>query len=128
VRYHMDLQTAARERGKEWEGAAGASLSMSYRGNEMAGELGECFEQLLIALELGASVGRACNMLKKLDREAAGMVGSTSNREALGDEFADVVITAHNAARQAGIDLNAAIVRKFNKTSEKLGFETRMVE
>lgn len=122
-----NIQEAAKARGDEWEGAAGVELSNSYRGNEMAGELGECFERLLTAIALGTAVGRACNWLKKLDRSALGMVGSTSNQEELGDELADVIITAHNSARQAGIDLNAATIRKFNKTSDKYGFATRMV-
>lgn len=122
-----NLQDAARARGQEWEGAAGADLSLSFRGNEMAGELGEALERAVEMLMLGVSVGKACNTMKKLERSALGMVGTESTREQLGDELADVVITAHNAARDAGIDLDMATVRKFNRTSQKHGFATMLL-
>ena len=51
------------------------------------------------AVELGGEAGECLNVVKKLERERLGI---------------------------AGIDLEAALVRKFNTSSEKLGAKTRM--
>lgn len=75
-------------------------LSLSFKGNELAGEVGE-----------------ACNILKKLDREALGLVGSRSDPAALAEELADVIICVDLIAMSFGIDLTEAVPRKFNKTS-----------
>lgn len=107
----QNLREANLTRAIEWEGGAGVKLSLSYRGNELAGECGE-----------------ACNILKKLDREAMGMVGSKATKDQLADELADVVICADLCAMDLGIDLDAAVARKFNKTSIKYGLNTRMKE
>lgn len=83
-------------------------LPLIYRGCELAGETGE-----------------ACNIIKKLDREQRGAVGSRAAIEDLAEELADIVICADLTAMDAGIDLNEAVRRKFNKTSEKYGLATR---
>lgn len=82
---------------------------LSYRGNEMAGEVGE-----------------ACNVIKKLERERHGWRGSRATVADLAKELADVVITADLAAMQVGIDLGAAVAAKFDEASEKNGLATRM--
>ena len=82
---------------------------LSFRGNELAAETGE-----------------ACNVIKKLERERLGWVGSRDTVEHLGEELADVVITADLVANQADIDLGAAVIRKFNATSENNGLGTRI--
>lgn len=103
-----ELRLANVERLKEWN--PGNKTSHSYCGNELAGEVGE-----------------ACNILKKLDREAMGMVGSRATIQDLADELADVIICADLAALNAGIDLfGKAVPEKLNKTSEKYGLKTKM--
>lgn len=87
----------------------GERMSLSFRGNELAGETGE-----------------ACNIIKKLERERMGQVGSRSTADALAEEIADVVICADLIAMEAGFDLSEAVRRKFNKTSEKYGLSTRL--
>lgn len=77
-------------------------------------------------MELAGEAGEACNAAKKIARAEAGMSGGTCDTDALADELADVVICADLAAMRAGIDLAAAIVRKFNRTSEKHGFPERL--
>lgn len=103
------LRAANSARQTEWTGDV--RVGLAFRGVELAGETGE-----------------ACNIIKKLERERLGFVGSRGTVEQLADELADVVICADLAAMDAGIDLQAAIVRKFNATSEKVGLATRMAE
>lgn len=85
--------------------------SLSFRGNELAGETGE-----------------ACNVIKKLERERHGWAGSRDTLEHLAEELADVVICADLCAITAGVDLQAAVVAKFNATSEKVGLPHRLEE
>lgn len=82
---------------------------LSFRGNELAGETGE-----------------VCNVIKKLERERLGWRGSRDTKEHLAEELADVVICADLCALSAGIDLNEAVVAKFNATSEKVGLPQRL--
>jgi NTP pyrophosphatase (non-canonical NTP hydrolase) len=102
------LVEANAARQKEWD--VGNQLTLAYRGNEMAGEVGE-----------------ACNVIKKIERERLGIKGSRDTVEHLMDELADVVICAGLCAMDVGGNLDAAVARKFNATSEKVGLRTRMV-
>jgi NTP pyrophosphatase (non-canonical NTP hydrolase) len=102
-----DLRSANIARQKEWD--AGNQLSLAYRGNELAGEVGE-----------------ACNVIKKLERERLGIAGSRDTVAHLAEELADVIICTDLIAMQAGIDLDAAVVAKFNASSEKVGLKTRL--
>jgi NTP pyrophosphatase (non-canonical NTP hydrolase) len=104
-----NLRAANICRNEEW--AAGVPLSLSFRGNELAGETGE-----------------ACNILKKLDRERLGLVGSRASVGELAEELADVVICVDLIAMDLGIDLWSAIARKFNKTSDARGLKTKLAE
>jgi NTP pyrophosphatase (non-canonical NTP hydrolase) len=104
---HATLRAANVARNKEWD--AGGQISLSFRGNELAGETGE-----------------ACNVIKKLDRERLGLRGSRATKEQLAEELADVIICADLIAMDVGIDLEDAVRRKFNKTSENNGLQTRM--
>jgi NTP pyrophosphatase (non-canonical NTP hydrolase) len=104
---HADLRAANLARQAEWD--TDGQITLSYRGNELAGEVGE-----------------ACNIIKKLERERMGIAGSRANLADLAEELADVIICADLIAMQLGIDLNRAVAEKFNKTSEKVGLTTRM--
>ncbi|OSQ34176.1 MazG-like family protein [Thalassospira sp. MCCC 1A01428] len=101
------LRAANIARQAEWD--AGGEISIEFRGNELAGEVGE-----------------ACNLIKKIARERMGLPGSRAKISDLAEELADVVICADLIAMDAGIDLANAVVAKFNKTSEKVGLKTRM--
>jgi NTP pyrophosphatase (non-canonical NTP hydrolase) len=102
-----ELRQANDDRAAEWQ--KGAEVSLSFRGNELAGETGE-----------------ACNVIKKIERERMGFVGSRSSLDDLAEEVADVVICADLIARDVGFDLGDAVRRKFNKTSEKYGLTTQL--
>lgn len=101
------LREANVARQKEWD--SGNQITLAYRGNELAGEVGE-----------------ACNIIKKLERERLGIRGSRATVEQLAEELADIVICTDLVAMSEGIDLNAAIAAKFNATSEKVGLSTRI--
>lgn len=103
-----NLREANIARQQEWDGDN--QIDLAYRGNELAGEVGE-----------------ACNVIKKLERERRGIAGSRDTVEHLAEELADIVICTDLVAMQAGIDLDAAVRGKFNATSEKVGLRTRLV-
>ena len=104
---HPTLRSANIARQVEWD--QDGQITASYRGNELAGEVGE-----------------ACNVIKKLERERLGILGSRATVGELADELADVLICADLIAMHYGIDLEAAVARKFNATSEKVGLQTRL--
>lgn len=83
---------------------------------------------LFRATELGGECGEVLNVVKKIAREREGWRGSRATTGDLADELADVVICADLLAAAEGIDLEAAVARKFNATSEKQGFPHRMIE
>lgn len=105
---HTTLRAANTARQKEWD--PGNQLTIAYRGNELAGEVGE-----------------ACNLIKKIERERLGLRGSRATTQQLAEELADVVICADLIAMDAGIDLEQAVRDKFNATSEKVGLRTRLL-
>lgn len=79
---------------------------------------------LFFSNELAGEVGEACNVVKKLERERLGIPGSRATLDDLADELADIVIMADLVAFSSGINLEAAIARKFNRTSRARGFKT----
>ncbi len=107
----LNIQTSLRAaniaRQAEWDPSD--KITLTYRLNELAGETGE-----------------ACNVGKKIERERLGIRGSRDTVEHLAEELADVVICADLVAMAEGIDLDAAVVAKFNATSEKVGLRTRL--
>jgi NTP pyrophosphatase (non-canonical NTP hydrolase) len=99
------LQRAHVERQEEW--CPDQKPDLSFRGNELGGECGE-----------------AQNVIKKLERERLGWLGSRDTVDHLGEELADVIHCAVLCAITAGIDLEPAVIAKFNSTSEKNGLST----
>lgn len=101
------LRAANAKRQQEWD--RDNQITLSYRGTELGGEVGE-----------------ALNVIKKLERERLGIKGSRATLEDLAEELADVIICCDLIAMATGIDLTEAVEKKFNKTSEKVGLETRL--
>ena len=102
-----ELQRAHIERQEEW--CPDQKPDLSFRGNEMAGEVGE-----------------ACNVIKKLERERHGWRGSRATKEQLAEELADVIHTAVLCSITAGIDIETATIAKFDATSEKNDLSSRI--
>ncbi len=107
------LRAANMDRCQRWHPGGLSDWSLSDWGVATAGELGE-----------------ALNVVKKLNRERDGITGNTASgdelREQLADELADVAIYLDIMAASEEIDLGAAIARKFNQTSVKVGFPERL--
>ena len=102
-----ELRLANVERNAHWDPTG--LLTLSFRGNELAGEVGE-----------------VCNVVKKLERERLGLRGSRDTTDHLAEELADVLICADLIGMAAGVDLARAVQEKFNATSKKLGLPTLM--
>jgi NTP pyrophosphatase (non-canonical NTP hydrolase) len=96
-----DLREANITRQKEWPGNDQADIA--FRGLEVAGEFGEVAEAL-----------------KKYLRGTRGIKGSTADLQDVANEMADAIIALDLLADQMGIDLGAAVTRKFNATSQKV--------
>jgi len=109
MKLFYSLRAANEARQADWCPDPAQQPDLSFRGNELAGEVGE-----------------ACNVIKKLERERHGWRGSRDTKEHLGEELADVIICANLIAITAGIDLDAAVEAKFNATSEKVGLPHRL--
>ncbi|WP_421151943.1 MazG-like family protein [Aeromonas dhakensis] len=105
--FHL-LREANQLRQEEWD-IGSEKVNLSFLGNELAGETGEL-----------------CNVIKKLERERLGIVGSRSTVEQAATELADVVICADLIARALGINTWDAVCHKFNHTSAKYGLNTRL--
>lgn len=106
---YITLREANEVRQREWDKEG--RISLSYRGNELAGEVGE-----------------ACNIIKKIERERLNIRGTRATKGQLAEELADVIICADLIAMHEGIDLEAEVRNKFNATSEKYGLQTRMAD
>jgi NTP pyrophosphatase (non-canonical NTP hydrolase) len=89
-------------------------MTLSYRGNEFAGEAGEL-----------------CNMIKKIERirlQLSGTFDRDFDRLVLEarKEAADVLITLDLICADMMIDLEQATRDKFNESTDKFGLKTRM--
>lgn len=71
-------------------------------------------------------LGEAANMAKKLNRVRDGIPGNAESPEQLrgmlADEIADAFIYLDLMAQAAGLDLQAAVLAKFDRTSRKRGY------
>lgn len=106
----QELRAKSRQRDREWKSSQiPDEARLLFRMTELAGEVGEL-----------------ANCIKKLERKKAGMVGSRTSIEEIEDEIADVVISADLLAKELDIDLEEAVRRKFNKTSDKYGFNIKL--
>lgn len=71
---------------------------------------------------IAGEVGEACNIAKKLNRgDFAPGPQTIEAIQLLLDEIADVVIYADLTCQRVGAKLEDAVIRKFNKTSTKVG-------
>lgn len=75
--------------------------------------------------------GEAANVVKKLRRHETGHPGALDGDEkalriALESELADVIAYADLLAAKYGINLGAAVARKFNEVSVRQGFPERL--
>lgn len=102
------LRAKNKQRQAEWTGNEVADLS--FRTIELAGETGEL-----------------CEAIKKHLRATKGIHGTQSSIEDIIDEVGDVLISLDLLCMELGIDLEQAVTRKFNKTSDKYGLRTKFI-
>lgn len=114
-----ELRIANECRQREWD--PNDQITGTFRGNETAGELGEALEQAVGLLMMSITMGRAANIIKKLEREAMGLRGSRATKEDLAKELADLVICADLIAMKYNIELGVEVREKFNNTSRERG-------
>ncbi|MBI3938159.1 MAG: hypothetical protein HY323_14370 [Betaproteobacteria bacterium] len=86
------------------------------------------------ATAAAGELGEACNIIKKMRRYVTSTndpgqnidPASDEGRRLLAHEIADVVIYLDLLAARAGIDLEAAVIEKFNLVSERTGSLARL--
>lgn len=88
------------------------------------------------AVAAAGELGEACNAVKKLRRVEDGYANindpgrQLETRQAaiavVGEELADTVLYILLLANNLGINLEAEIISKFNRTSERYGFPDRL--
>lgn len=75
-------------------------------------------------------LGEAANVAKKLNRVRDGIPGNRESPEQLlemlADEIADTFIYLDLLAQSAGINLEEAVISKFNRTSAKIGYDNTL--
>lgn len=73
-------------------------------------------------------LGEAANIAKKLNRVRDGIPGNDQTeaelRTALADELADTFIYLDLLAQSQGISLEEAVTSKFDRTSQKIGYDS----
>lgn len=79
-------------------------------------------------LELAGEVGEAANIVKKLERERLGLVGSRDTVEHLAEELGDILICTDLVAAKYKINLRAVAIGKFNAASIKNNFPQRITD
>lgn len=82
------------------------------------------------AVAAAGEMGEACDVVKKLNRLRDGMVtkntSDVSLYSALADEIADTIIYLDLLAARAGINLDEAIISKFNEVSNRYDFPEKL--
>jgi NTP pyrophosphatase (non-canonical NTP hydrolase) len=75
-------------------------------------------------------LGEAANVLKKLNRIRDGIPGNRETPEELqaqlAEEFADTYCYLDLMAQACGIDLEQAVIDKFNAVSERIGYKSAL--
>lgn len=107
-----------------------------YFTSALAGEAGELVEALQLSDAVhgvNVSIGRLCNLIKKVERKKVGGpdVGNSIKVEEidtdkLKEEIGGTLIYLDLVASFYGIDLEDAITETFNRVSDKIGSEYRL--
>ena len=75
---------------------------------------------------MAGECGEACNVIKKLNRSRDGTPGNKETEaeliEQLGHEIADTICYSFLLANCMGIEVEKALIEKFNLVSDKHGF------
>lgn len=127
------LAIVSARRAEKWHGDSSiesGSWTLSDWTMAMCGEVGEASEAYL-QLAVTSAAGHAADTAKKIRRvETGARNDGDPELEALKEkyliELADVVMYAQLCAAKQGKDIGEYIVKKFNTTSDKFGFEEKL--
>lgn len=127
------LAIVSAKRAEKWHGDSSienGSWTISDWTMAMCGEVGEASEAYL-QLAMTSAAGHAADTAKKIRRVETGTRNDGDPElEVLKEkyliELADVVIYAQLCAAKQGKDIGEYIVKKFNATSDKFGFEEKI--
>ena len=75
------------------------------------------------ATAVAGELGESCNIIKKIHR---GDFSLDEIKDKLADELADTQLYLDLLAARAGIDLSAAVIKKFNEVSDKRGSKIKL--
>lgn len=75
---------------------------------------------------MGLKKGEKIERLRQIEIVSVRKETPEELQAALADELADTFIYLDLVAQSQGIDLEAAVIAKFNKTSEKIGYENTL--
>lgn len=109
-----------------WAAAPGDSLDFAHLRAVNVARCEAAFNRLYDwsptdwACAVAGEVGEACNLIKKIRRH------DSVDPCDVGDELADAVIYIDLLAARLGIDLGAAVRRKFNLVSDRVGSAVRL--
>lgn len=106
----------------------GSDWPLSQWSNALEGEVGEVAEALedfVIFARIQKYVGRAANLIKKIER---GDTTLAEHRQALANELGDVQTYLDILAFRAGVDLGEATVGKWNEISARVGVPLRLLK
>lgn len=70
---------------------------------------------------LAGEVGELCNFIKKANRG-----GDVDYKQAMARELADIVTYADLLAARLGVDLNDALIDKFNEVSDRRNYDIKI--
>lgn len=104
----------------------GSDWSLAEWSNAIAGEVGElveAFEAYQNVAKLSTAAGRLCNYTKKILRKDYEV---RELKENLAGECADVIIYTIITAMQADIDIEEALIKKFNAVSDRIGCDIKV--
>lgn len=118
-----ELQSKNEQRAKEWSKNQTAPVPLSFNGLELVGEIGEAFTEMLRLVQVGMNLA---NTIKKHERTNLGLIGGTADLDNLQKEIGDVVICCSLIARKLNFSLSEAVIEKFNTTSDKHKFKTKL--
>ena len=99
------------------------------RSIEWMGKLPDEGDVEFCAIELGGETGELLNIVKKWLRHRQSVSGGISTAEFIelaSDELGDIIICCDRLAAAMNIKLDEAVRQKFNKTSARHNFKTRI--
>ena len=121
----LELRQANLLRAREWS-PTGKDIVVPFARCELAEQVDQAIHAMSAALHVAMGTWALCDANKEAEQAKAGIAGGVADRTELLLGLADLVILTDFLAMRLGVDLGAAIVKKFNLTSRERGFGTKL--